>query len=343
MGNEVQQNAIKQVVSKVTWMLTDEVSSSLLKMYPITSSILDIVANHIKNSENTATCMLEEVPLQFVFGEELSIEKFIPEFRRLTLPNYHLNHEAGFHYLVKDYLPEKKDSVKQSSLVPPLTASTEWSAIALPFDKSVEAHAVTETKLRPLSVSSHKHLPAKQETVFHKKIREDSVGSSSGKESGKESDTESDVNVAKTKKLRKTVPRDVPLFFTFGKDINDSDFDDEPIGHSSPKKIVGSNESTKGLITPIPKLSEGMNPLPPKDQSKFGIVQQGTMSSFKRVHKSIPKLQRDAQLASSCESSSPDWERQPPAFHLRKKYKLKHHGPSDSESNPNSNTNEDGM
>ncbi|KAG1670337.1 KICSTOR complex protein SZT2 [Nymphon striatum] len=201
-------------------------------------------------------------------------------------------------------------------------------------------------------ISSHKYPLVKQEAAYYQKFRKNSVGSSSGKES----DTEIDLNIAKTKKLRKKIPRDashdvphdVPSddspVFNFDKDINDSDLQDHPIGHSSPKKIIGSNDSTKGLINPIPKLCEGMSSLPPKDQSKFGIVQQGTMSSFKKVHKSLPIHQPHAEIiiASSSESPSPDLARPTPAFHLQKKFKLHYNHPKPSDSELNANTNKDG-
>ncbi|KAM3619466.1 uncharacterized protein V6R79_008697 [Siganus canaliculatus] len=95
-----QKLAILATMDQIRWLLEDEIISALRHSSVINSATLQKVAEHVLRSSGQSHCHYEDVPLQFVFGPELSLEKFREEFRRLSFSGYVLNEEqGGFYYM----------------------------------------------------------------------------------------------------------------------------------------------------------------------------------------------------------------------------------------------------
>uniref|UniRef100_A0A673A1P1 SZT2 subunit of KICSTOR complex n=1 Tax=Sphaeramia orbicularis TaxID=375764 RepID=A0A673A1P1_9TELE len=60
----------------IRWLLEDEIVSALRHSRVISSATLQKVAEHVLRSSGRPHCHCEDVPLQFVFGPEQSLEKF---------------------------------------------------------------------------------------------------------------------------------------------------------------------------------------------------------------------------------------------------------------------------
>ena len=63
-------------VFQIRWLLEDEIVSALRHSRVISSATLQKVAEHVLRSSGRPHCHCEDVPLQFVFGPEQSLEKF---------------------------------------------------------------------------------------------------------------------------------------------------------------------------------------------------------------------------------------------------------------------------
>lgn len=63
-------------VIQIRWLLEDEIVSALRHSRVIGPATLQKVAEHVLRSSGRPHCHCEEVPLQFVFGPEQSLEKF---------------------------------------------------------------------------------------------------------------------------------------------------------------------------------------------------------------------------------------------------------------------------
>lgn len=63
---------------QVKWLLHDEIVSNLREISPIQTDTLNLVARHIHTSSGLgkANVNVDSVPLQFVFGQEQSKDKF---------------------------------------------------------------------------------------------------------------------------------------------------------------------------------------------------------------------------------------------------------------------------
>ncbi|XP_032381667.1 KICSTOR complex protein SZT2 isoform X2 [Etheostoma spectabile] len=94
------QSAILATMDEIRWLLEDEIVSALRHSRVISSATLQKVAEHVLRSSGRPHCRCEDVPLQFVFGPEQSLEKFKEEFRRMSFSGYVLNGEQGsFYYM----------------------------------------------------------------------------------------------------------------------------------------------------------------------------------------------------------------------------------------------------
>ncbi|KAF7647782.1 hypothetical protein LDENG_00166940 [Lucifuga dentata] len=92
--------AILATMDEIRWLLEDEIVSALRHSRTISSTTLQKVASHVLASSGRQHCHCEDVPLQFVFGPEQSLEKFKEEFHRMSLPGYMLNRkEYNFYYM----------------------------------------------------------------------------------------------------------------------------------------------------------------------------------------------------------------------------------------------------
>ncbi|XP_037624889.1 KICSTOR complex protein SZT2 isoform X2 [Sebastes umbrosus] len=92
--------AILATMDEIRWLLEDEIVSALRHSRVISSATLQKVAEHVLRSSGRPHCHCEDVPLQFVFGPEQSLEKFKEEFRRMSFSGYVLNGEQGSFYYV---------------------------------------------------------------------------------------------------------------------------------------------------------------------------------------------------------------------------------------------------
>ena len=62
---------------QISWLLTDEIVSALRFITPVSLDTLNLVAEHIKSSDNQRMRFAENVPLDFVYGAESSLQPFI--------------------------------------------------------------------------------------------------------------------------------------------------------------------------------------------------------------------------------------------------------------------------
>lgn len=64
------------LVFQIRWLLEDEIVSALRHSWVISATTLQKVTQHVLSSSGRQHCHCEDVPLQFVFGPEQSLEKF---------------------------------------------------------------------------------------------------------------------------------------------------------------------------------------------------------------------------------------------------------------------------
>jgi len=57
--------------------MRDEIAAFLLDTFPLDKNTLAFVANHVANSPGRPSCLMERVPLQFVFGADHSLGYFL--------------------------------------------------------------------------------------------------------------------------------------------------------------------------------------------------------------------------------------------------------------------------
>ncbi|XP_030582788.1 KICSTOR complex protein SZT2 isoform X3 [Archocentrus centrarchus] len=161
--------AILATMDEIRWLLEDEIVSALRHSRVISSATLQKVAEHVLRSSGRPHCHCEDVPLQFVFGPEQSLEKFKEEFRRMSFSGYVLNGEqAGFYYMSLSRLhPQRMCETKrlsESTASPPqhhtttTTTTTPRAAAqveAAPRESEAEAWADGESEdKKPVSVAA---------------------------------------------------------------------------------------------------------------------------------------------------------------------------------------------
>lgn len=290
-------------------MLTDEVASSLLDMYPITSDILKVVTKHVKQTEDVPSCILEEVPLMFVFRAGSSLDKFIPEFKRLSLPNYHLTEEGSYYYIIKDAKPEQKAMNLQSSLIPPLSVTAKFLPLTLHSDDSTELRQISSSNdpaaaSKPHPVDSSVMNMEILSEIKEKKLRRQTLRDVNESESDNETEVK---NVSKSRKPRTSHERDIPSYFKFGKEADEEHSVDLPLGHSSPKKKVlekATEEADDAVI--VTEAAESKDEENIKDVSLSPAV----------LNLASHGLDCD-EINSSCDSSSPPTKLSPGVSRLR--------------------------
>ncbi|XP_059197167.1 KICSTOR complex protein SZT2 isoform X2 [Centropristis striata] len=137
--------AILATMDEIRWLLEDEIVCALRHSRVISSTTLHKVAEHVLRSGGRQHCHCEDVPLQFVFGPEQSLEKFREEFRRMSFSGYVLNGEQGsFFYMSLSRLhPQRIHSTKRLSdgAADPTQHAAPCSAAAPVEDVMLEAEA----------------------------------------------------------------------------------------------------------------------------------------------------------------------------------------------------------
>lgn len=96
-----QRHAMNITCDAIRWLLQDEIVSELRHIGPVTRPMLEKVENHVKQSEDHPSCISRHVRLQFVYGAEQSLELFVKEFERISLPEYLLNNVEKYYYLTR--------------------------------------------------------------------------------------------------------------------------------------------------------------------------------------------------------------------------------------------------
>ncbi|XP_075901818.1 KICSTOR complex protein SZT2 [Nelusetta ayraudi] len=145
-----QRFAVVATLDEIRWLLEDEIVSALRRSWIISSSTLQKVTQHILSSGGRPHCHCEDVPLQFVFGPEQSMEKFKEEFRRMSFSGYVLNGEQdNFFYMSLSRLhPQRIHTtrrVSESVSVPPRAPEQE---------QEQEPVQETETEAQPAAAAA---------------------------------------------------------------------------------------------------------------------------------------------------------------------------------------------
>ncbi|XP_044054476.1 KICSTOR complex protein SZT2 isoform X4 [Siniperca chuatsi] len=158
--------AILATMDEIRWLLEDEIVSALRHSRVISSATLQKVSEHVVRSSGRPHCHCEDVPLQFVFGPEQSLEKFKEEFRRMSFSGYLLNGEQdSFYYMSLSRLhPQRIHATKrlsESTADPaqhtsPLSAGAQVEEVMLESEaeaQATEADSESEDK-KSISVAA---------------------------------------------------------------------------------------------------------------------------------------------------------------------------------------------
>ncbi|CAG5136150.1 unnamed protein product, partial [Candidula unifasciata] len=97
-----QHAAIYGLKNEIESLMQEEVVSALRRMHPITTDTLVFVADYIRNTSHSQsrTVMYQCINLQFVYGPDQSLNMFIEEFERQSLPGYKLTKEGDYYFLI---------------------------------------------------------------------------------------------------------------------------------------------------------------------------------------------------------------------------------------------------
>ena len=127
-----QRQAVNNTCEAIRWLLQDEIVSELRHIGPVDNSMLEQVEQHVQQSEDHPSCISRRVHLQFVYGAEQSLEVFVKEFERISLPEYVLKNVDKYYYLTSF-------SEKQVAALSPLTQGENGSYL----DKQQEEEVTT--------------------------------------------------------------------------------------------------------------------------------------------------------------------------------------------------------
>ena len=127
-----QRQAVNNTCEAIRWLLQDEIVSELRHIGPVDNSMLEQVEQHVQQSEDHPSCISRRVHLQFVYGAEQSLEVFVKEFERISLPECVLKNVDKYYYLTSF-------SDKQIAALSPLTQGENGGYL----DKQQEEEATT--------------------------------------------------------------------------------------------------------------------------------------------------------------------------------------------------------
>ncbi|XP_067679134.1 KICSTOR complex protein SZT2-like [Haliotis asinina] len=101
---KVQHGAVLKCKEEIEWLLSDEITSSLRNLHPISADALKFVTEHIKSSVQAGkpACVHDRVDLMFVYGADQSLGRFTEEFERMHLPGYHWTKEGDYYFAIID-------------------------------------------------------------------------------------------------------------------------------------------------------------------------------------------------------------------------------------------------
>ena len=96
---EFQHHAVDSVLEEMKWMLRDEIAFALTKTMPLSQQTLEFVRNHVQSSVNKSGSYVETVDLNFVFGTQVSLDKFKENFLNMEVHGFILKEEGDFYYI----------------------------------------------------------------------------------------------------------------------------------------------------------------------------------------------------------------------------------------------------
>ena len=131
----------------IRWLLQDEIVSELRHIGPVNTAMLEKVENHVKQSEDHVSCISRGIPLQFVFGAEQSMEVFVKEFEKFSLPEFLLKKVNEYYYLsgFPDDVPVRltlKNETVSGLLQPPIECDVKAAS-----DKNDVGNEVEEREI----------------------------------------------------------------------------------------------------------------------------------------------------------------------------------------------------
>ena len=97
-----QQRAVNKLVLELRWLMRDEMAACALDDWPVQEATLHMVAEHITQSLGRSTCLLETVPLHFVYETNKCLGKFLEALADLRVNGYRVQAEGSTFYMVKD-------------------------------------------------------------------------------------------------------------------------------------------------------------------------------------------------------------------------------------------------
>ncbi|KAK3794558.1 hypothetical protein RRG08_003708 [Elysia crispata] len=99
---KLQSSAIYGFKEEIESLMQEEVISALRHMFPISADTLSFVADYIHNGVDyqIKTARYQIVNMQFVFDTDQSLNMFIQEFERMSLPGYKLTREGDYYFLI---------------------------------------------------------------------------------------------------------------------------------------------------------------------------------------------------------------------------------------------------
>ncbi|XP_032809002.2 KICSTOR complex protein SZT2 isoform X1 [Petromyzon marinus] len=105
---ETHRQAVLDTVEEVRWLLRDEVVSALRVSRSTSRRSLASVAAHVSRSRDRPSCLTEHVALQFVFGPDQSMSRFMRELESMDMgQKYELLRSGEFHFVA---LRETRDT-----------------------------------------------------------------------------------------------------------------------------------------------------------------------------------------------------------------------------------------
>ncbi|XP_018338951.1 PREDICTED: protein SZT2-like [Trachymyrmex septentrionalis] len=126
-----QHHAVTNLKDEIEWLLRDETATALLDHSSPNADTLKFIAQHVSESTGRFSCLMDKVPLHFVFPSESSVPKFLKELKNLEIDKYCICQEADLFYFVK----------KPETIVPDIEADILHVAVeeqSLKDDESIE-------------------------------------------------------------------------------------------------------------------------------------------------------------------------------------------------------------
>ncbi|XP_072752702.1 KICSTOR complex protein SZT2 [Anoplolepis gracilipes] len=96
-----QHHAVISLKDEIEWLLRDETATALLDHPSPSADTLRFIAQHVSDSVGKSSCLMDKVPLHFVFSSESSAPKFLKELKSLVLDKYCICQEADLFYFIK--------------------------------------------------------------------------------------------------------------------------------------------------------------------------------------------------------------------------------------------------